>query len=184
MFGRACAAMTRAASAREGNVSMMIPQTLTAEASQHSVPVRSYRGPLHRGTARLVWCVMSLCAGALACTGSIDTTEQPPLSGSAGAGNGAVTTGNAPPGTATGTTPRAPRPTGVAASEDNDDVQGVDSEASSRRRGGGGGRARAARDDDAGADQDVDAGELVADAGELDAGVLVDAGRDADAAAL
>jgi hypothetical protein len=166
---------------------MMLPQTLTPEASKQSLLAHSYRQASgYRRAACLAACVMSVIAGALACNGTIDATEQPPLSGSStsGGNNGVVTDSSPRPG-ATGTTPRQTPPTGVGESElDNDNVRGVDSESGAARRRGGSGRARAdEREDDEQVDAGVeDAGEIVADAGEIDAGVVLDAGPDADAA--
>jgi len=162
---------------------MMIPQilagALTPEPSQHSP--RSYRH-----AASLALCVVGLLGSAPACTGEIDADTQAPLSGS-------VTSpgkdGTAAPGTAAGTAPRQ-TPAGSAADGElgNDNVQGVDGEATAPRRRGGAGRARAARDDDerdAGDDELADAGEVDAagiDAAGLDAGA-VDAGPAEDASA-
>jgi len=165
---------------------MMIPQTLSgalsAEPSKHSPPLRC-----QYGTASLALCLVGLLGSALACRGEIDADTQPPLSGgvtSPGKGGTAV------PGNAAGAAPRQTPAGGTADDElGNDNVQGVDDEATSGRRRGGGGRARAAeRDDDrdAGDDELVDAGEVDAadvDAAGLDAGAVVDAAPAEDASA-
>ena len=165
---------------------MMIRQTLTLASSKHSLPVRAYRG-----APSLAVCLLSLLGSSAGCTGEIDATTDP-LSGSV---TNPGKSGTAAPGTTSATPGTTPRPTPAASGADdeigNDNVQGVDGEATSGRRRGGAGRARAAdRDDDeidAGADEVADAGEVdaavEADAGGIDAGAVVDAGPAADATA-
>ena len=151
---------------------MMIPQTLTGaltpERSKHSRRLRSYRR-----AASLSLCVMGLLGSALGCTGEIDADTQAPLSGPVtNPGKG----GTAAPGT--GAAPRQ-TPAGSATDDElgNDNVQGVDDEATSPRRRGGAARARAARDDD-----ERDAGDVeLVDAGEVDAADVDAAGLDAGA---